>query len=43
MGKEVDTYFMQIVTTGNFIFTTQETAKDNKELAQLLARYEVIF
>ena len=43
MGREVDAYFMQTVTTGNFIFTTQEMAKDNKELAQLLAWYEVIF
>ena len=43
MGKEVDAYFMQIVTTGDSTSTTQETARDNKELGQLLARYEAIF
>ena len=43
IGKEVDAYFMQIVTTGDSTSTTQETARDNKELGQLLARYEAIF
>jgi len=43
MGKEVDAYFMQVVTTGDSTSTTQETARDNKDLGQLLARYEAIF
>ena len=43
MGREVDAYLMQVVTTRDSTSTTQEMAKDNKELDQLLAQYEAIF
>lgn len=35
MGREVDAYFMQVVTIWDSISTTHEIAKDNKALGQL--------